>query len=427
MDFGSSTGATLGLVLIACCALVFADPQPQRVSSGEGIKDISQSSAAGNVQRSIERAKHLLEKGSRNEAIDVLRKIIREKPQNADAHLLLGTALALIPEPSQALQALRQAVALRPAFAPGHFTLGTALARFTDLDGAKQMFEKAIELDPQFADAHSSLALVLAQRKEFAAARQHLVRAIKIQKGSPTAANTHYLLAKVLIEENRYPEALQELDAAIKLNPTNAEAYLSRGLLKKKLLDDQGALRSFERAVQFTPDNPVAQHQLGVGYLRADKASEAVLHLRKASELKPEDRSHLYQLCRALQRAGRSEEATECEQRLSIMVRTQLAADSDLMAGRLNNEGVELEKLGKVEAALEKYRSAVELDPLNTLFRRNFALALCRLEQWDEAIAELKDVIRADPEDIKAAQGLYIALESAKAAKRANAAGKKSR
>jgi len=39
--------------------------------------------------------------------------------------------------------------------------------------------------------------------------------------------------------------------------------------------------------------------------------------------------------------------------------------DKDSGSHRLNNEGVELEKSGKLSAALEKYRSALELDPFH--------------------------------------------------------------
>jgi len=410
-------------VFIYCCILILAGPSQIHGDGKQARKP--QHSAVALVtsqerQRKLEQAKQMIAGGSQRSAVVLLRDFLLEEPDSADARLLLGTALALIPEPSQALQELQRAVELRPAFAPAYFTLGTALARFTDLDGAKLAFEKVLEIDPRFAEAHVSLALVLAQRKEFAAARKHLSRANELQKGAPAAANTHYLLAKVLIEQNQHQEALQEFDVAIKLSPANAEAYLSRGLLKKKLLDDEGALRSFKRAVDLAPENPVAQHHLGLGYLRSGKVSIAVTHLRKASKLRPGERSYLYQLCRALQRAGQIEEATECEHQLLAVVKTRLTADSDMTAGKLNNEGVELEKSEKLVDALEKYRRATELDPFNTVFKRNLALVLCRLGQWEEAIAELKGLIKTDPEDVQASRALYIAIENVRALRKAN-------
>jgi predicted Zn-dependent protease len=58
---------------------------------------------------------------------------------------------------------------------------------------------------------------------------------------------------------------------------------------------------------------------------------------------------------------------------------------------------------------------AVTRDPSNTVFRRNLALALCRLGQWDEGIVELEKVLEADPDDREATRALYIAIEQARA------------
>ena len=83
----------------------------------------------------------------------------------------------------------------------------------------------------------------------------------------------------------------------------------------------------------------------------------------------------------------------------------------------VDNQGVVLEKAGKLAEAIEKYRSAVALDPFQTVFRRNLGLALCRLNRWDEGIVELKQVLERDPEDIEATKALYIALDGARGLK----------
>jgi Flp pilus assembly protein TadD len=82
-------------------------------------------------------------------------------------------------------------------------------------------------------------------------------------------------------------------------------------------------------------------------------------------------------------------------------------------SAELNNEGLELERSGKLEAAMQRYSSALELDPLNTVFRRNLALGLCRQGRWEEGIQELQEVLRLDPNDEKATKALFIALDMA--------------
>ncbi len=72
---------------------------------------------------------------------------------------------------------------------------------------------------------------------------------------------------------------------------------------------------------------------------------------------------------------------------------------------------MQLEKSGDVRAALAKYKAALDLDPSGYGFRLNYALALCRLGQWQDGVVELREVLRVDPDNADAAKALYIATE----------------
>ena len=379
----------------------------------EALSAHSSGPTAAQPIQDLDRGRRLLQEGAVDEAATVLREVVRQQPENAEAHLLLGRALALVPNLSEAIAVLRRATELRPSSAEAQYTLGTALARFADLDAAKPAFERALALEPEFADAHVSLALIFAQRQELAPAREHLTRAIEIQGRSRPAAYSHYLMAQIFRQQGEPQTALRHLAHAIELRPQYAEAYLSEGLIKKRLLEDRGALEAFETAVRLSPDDPAARSELGAAYLRDKRAADAVPHLEHALRLKPADRSTRYDLCRALRIAGRTREARQCAQQLSARILAE-AADSDIAAAAENNKGVELEGQGHAAAALERYRTAVDLNPFNTVFRRNLALALCRVGRWEDGILELEKVLDADPDDQEAIRALYIAKEQAR-------------
>jgi len=400
-----------------CCFVALASPlHPQPGNTQEPSIPVTTTApprSSKHCQREIARAKRLLEGGSNGQAIAILREVLREEPENGDAQLLLGSALALVPERSKALKELQRAVELRPSSALAHFTLGTAQARFGDSDAARRSFERTLQLDPRFAEAHVSLAMILGQQNELAPAREHLVRAIQLYGNTPQAAGSHYLLAQVLTEQNELETALKELDKASSLQPSYAEAFLARGFIQKQQSNNAAAIAAFKKAAALSPKDFDAQFELGAAYLRDGYTSQAVAHLRRAAELKPGDRSALYQLCRALQKAGKAEEAKACEQELSARVKTGVAAAAnELTATQANNAGVDLEKVGNVAGALEKYRAAVRLNPTQIVFRRNLALALCRLGRWNEGIAELRDVLEENPDDAEATKALYIAVEN---------------
>lgn len=411
---------SLGLFLVLIFGFAgLASPQqaPPLVKPG-AVVSVRRSGdpADSRYQDEIGKARELVAKGSVDAAISLLRGIVKQDPGNADAHLLLGTALALVPKRSEAIAELRRAIELRPSFAPAYNTLGMTLGRFVELDAARRAFEKAIELDPQLAEAHVNLALVFAQRKEFALAADHLDRALEIQGSSPAAAYSHYLRGKIYNEQNLPAEAAREFEKTIDLRPNYAEAYLDLGSSRRKLSDNAGSQKAFRKAVELAPANPTARYRLGMQYLRNGKAAQAVEHLREALRSQPENRAVLYNLGRALRNTGQTDEAKIVEQKLREILRSgEKSRANALVASQLNIEGIEFEESGNLPAAIEKYTAALEMDPLHAGFRRNLALALCRIGQWNQGIAELREVLRQNPDDEEATKALYIALEKAAA------------
>jgi len=371
------------------------------------LQPIVQAARPG-TELEIDKARQLVSSGDLKQATFLLRELVSKEPGNADAHLLLGTVLALVRQRSEALQELVRAIGLRPQFAPAHYTLGVALSGFGEFEPAKGAFQRAIELDPGFADAHVNLAMILAHDGEFGPAIEHLSSAIRIFGNGPRAANAHYLKGKVFNEQRQPDQARNELEQAIRLRPDFGQAYYDLGRTCDKLLDAPCARQALKRAAEITPDEGGIQYNLGVQYLRAGDAAQALPHLQLACKSMPADRNVLYNLGLALRRVGQEKDAAPIFQRL----REMLEGANSPEAGKLNNDGVELEDRGELRDALNKYRAALEVNPLNTTFRRNLGLVLCRLGLWQQGADELREVLRLDPNDVQATKALYIALEN---------------
>ena len=405
------------LLLLLFVGLRWAVAQPAHASPQQ---------QSDRVWDETEKARDLLAAGSIDAAISVLRQVICEQPENPDAHFLLGSALALVPRQTEAVAELKRAIELRPSFAPSHHTLGVALARFGQPQAAQEAFSRALELDPNFAEAHANLGLVLAQQTRLAEAREHLLLAIELRKGSEATAYWHYLVGKTHDDEGRVEEAALRYARATVLRPDYAEAYLALGMAQNLMMDRAAALESLQKAVSLSPRDARARYELGKQLLSLGQAEQAAEHLRHADQVLPNDRAILFALQRTLRRVGQTEESGEVRARLSELIRRDdRGRENVLMATELNNEAVELQKTGRLSAALEKYSKALELYPLHPGFRRNLGLLLCRLERWDEGVAELKEAARLDPEDEETTRALYIALDGAAAAKKTAGAGAK--
>jgi tetratricopeptide (TPR) repeat protein len=369
---------------------------------------------------SLQQVRKLIIDGKRDQAIALLRDMIKARPDSYEARTLLGTTLAIEGSRSEAIQQITEAVQLRPKSAAAYNTLGTTLSRFMETADAKKAFEKAIQLNPRFAEAHVNLALVLAQESNWESAGYHIDRALALQPNKPAAAYSHYIRATIWTMQTQFGKADRELEQAVRLRPNFAEAWSDLGWARRMVGDDKGALAAFEKAVVLNSNDGQAQYRLGTAYLREGRADEAIPHLKEALTLNGPDKPTLYNLELALRKAGREEEARAVGvQRQSQVQTSRRSSETSFQVGALDADGIQLEKQGDVRGAVAKYRAALELDPTASGVRLNYGLALCRLKQWQPGIAEIQEVLRVDPDNAAASRALYIAKEQAEAESKA--------
>lgn len=368
------------------------------------------------AQRDLKTVKELVSKGSFDEAVPILRQMLVADPNRADVRTLLGTTLALEGIRGEAIEQLAEAVRLKPNSAQTHNAYGKVLSRFLELAEARQEFEQALQLDPGLAEGHVNLSLILAQVGDLSGASDHLDHAIELEGDSSNAAYAHYLKAKILGAQDQIDKSIAELQKAVQLRADYEEAWSDLGGMRRLGLDNAGAVRALQRAVRLNPKDALAQYRLGQLYLQNGDSLHAIIHLKKALAQTPNDRATLYNLMLALRKTGRVEEAKAIEKRIAVFQQqNDRASEVSFAASALNNDGIQLEKSGDVRGALAKYRAALDLDPTGYGFRLNYGLALCRLGRWQDGIAELREVLRVDPDNANAAKALYIALDQTKA------------
>ncbi|HWB99199.1 MAG TPA: tetratricopeptide repeat protein [Bryobacteraceae bacterium] len=362
----------------------------------------------------VEEAWDLLAKGDGARAAQVLDRILRADPRDADAHLLLGSLLMEAGKREESLAHLGEAVRLRPRSAEAQNALGEALRQFGESRKAREAFSQAVALDAKLAPARVNLALMFVEAGQFSQAAPHLDRALELLGNEQDAAFAHYLRAKIFTEEGTVEKAAAHLAQAVKLQPDFSEAWSDLGQARKTLLDDAGALAALERAVSLNPEGAVARYRLGAEYLRQGQAHRALPHLQKALQLNPQSQSTLYSLQMALREDGQPEQAEQVKRRLAELLRKRdQASQRGLQAIQLNNQGAQLEKSGNLRGALEKYQAALELDPNHVGIRVNVAAALLRLGDWPRGIAELRESLRRDPENATVRSALERALAQA--------------
>ncbi|MGH2517463.1 MAG: tetratricopeptide repeat protein [Ktedonobacterales bacterium] len=186
-------------------------------------------------------AQALLQQGQIADAATEARRVTREQPANADAHLILsGAAMQAAGPlgriPAEAETAARRAVQLQPKAAKTHVQLAEILASKKDLAGARIEADEAIKLEPRLAGAHLMRAVILLTDKDPNGAIASSDSALRYDR---TMSQAELVKANALLEVNRYDDALASLDTAERGNPAllaggNGRALRGRIYYKKR-------------------------------------------------------------------------------------------------------------------------------------------------------------------------------------------------
>ncbi len=362
----------------------------------------------------LERAWSLAASGQRAAAIELLRQVVTATPNQAEAHLLLGSLLMEEGDRQRSIDELTAGVKLRPRDAEAQNALGEACSKFGKKVAARTAFQKAVDLKPDYGIAQLNLGATLLEAGDMESAAKHLDRAVVLLGTSDDAADALYARAKIHTQRNQTEQAGKLLERAVRVRPNFAEAWSDLGMARKLLLDDMGCLSALEHAVSLNAHDAVAQYRLGAEYLAHDKPLEAIPHLQIAREASPADQSILNALQSALRKTGDEEGARRIRQQLADMLRERDETNQNkLTAVQLNNEGAALEKSGDFAQAIDKYREAERLDPAHAGIQINLAVALLRTGQWTEGLDRLHTAWLHDPENQQLKTALKDALAQA--------------
>jgi tetratricopeptide (TPR) repeat protein len=168
-----------------------------------------------------DRARQLYDQGHRQEAIDLLRRTVRDYPHSDVAWLMLGQALIGQDEWTGAEQALRTAVREAPDSDENLQYLGMALAGGHDDQAAATTLRKATELRPENVQAQILLGQTAGRLRDAAGSLRAFSAAVRYH---PESEEAHLLLAETLSRQGRRAEALQAVRDALQVNPDSRKA-----------------------------------------------------------------------------------------------------------------------------------------------------------------------------------------------------------
>ncbi len=187
-----------------------------------------------------------LRAGRLDDAEAVLRSVLAEVPEHAEAHFHLGTVLARLGRSEDSLAHLREAARLAPDNATVWRNLGVCLAQLERYDEALDGLERASTLDPNNPDRWFDIALLDLERNRFEAAEKRLRRVLK---AAPAHRGAAIALGQLLVKQGRYKEGLRYVLEALEWEPDNPGLLLDAGGAHRESGDLKASAKAYERAL----------------------------------------------------------------------------------------------------------------------------------------------------------------------------------
>jgi tetratricopeptide (TPR) repeat protein len=290
--------------------------------------------------------------GKTDFAVQLIERALSINPNVYLYQANIGEMYRRLGQVHKAIEHGQAAVTLKPQAAEAHNNLGIAYFDAGDYEAAVAYYDRALEARPRFAEAISNRANALRNLKRFADAEAEYRRAIAI---NPTYAEAYNNLGSVLRDLERPAEAEHAYARALQLKPNYTEAANNLILALKDLERYDEALALAQKALAANPQNAEALGYMGAVYVDQKKIDLALDALQRSLKLRPNKAETVNMYGRALFEANQPLKAIECYRRA-------IALKPDY-SDPYNNMGNALKEIGKNDAALAAFEKCLALAP----------------------------------------------------------------
>ncbi len=266
-------------------------------------------------------------------------------------------------------------VALIPDDANARFWYGRALVNMGNIDGALAQWEIGLAMDVSHVGILEGMSRVSMQRGETAKA-YNLLSQLRLQ--GVDDAWIHRMLSELAYHNGLWHQSAFHFMDVVRREGESEANLLELGELIIRAGQPEEAVDVFQRAVIVSPSS-ATYGGLGAAWFAMDQVDSAVVALRMAVEMDPENARSRFNLANVLEILDRTEEADE-----HFAAYVELVPQDPL--GQFNY-GVHLERQGDMERGLARVEEAVRLDP-------NYLEAHVVLAQMYEAAGRTEDALR---------------------------------
>lgn len=224
-------------------------------------------------------------------SIELFSSVSEQSTLFRTAALQRGLGLARLDRNEEAVETLRGLVAESPEDYGGYMALGGVLASDQKYDAVIEVYEEALNhidrKDERFWPLHYRLGIAYERTKQWPKAEDTFKYALELSPNQPDILN--YLGYSWVDMNINLDEGVDMIKKAVEMRPRDGYIVDSLGWAHYRLGKFDDAVQALERAADLRPRDPTINDHLGDAYWRVGRKLEAAYQWSQVLDMEPED------------------------------------------------------------------------------------------------------------------------------------------
>jgi len=320
-----------------------------------------------------------LEHGELQAAASTYLRIISIEPKSVEVYLKLARVYVSMDDQDRAIGTLKHCLSINPKNIVVYLSLGLIYEAQENKSEAEKIYLKAARLVPDNSEVAARLGSLYWKQRKLPKARKWLEKAVELDCRDIESLYNLALLAEEQQAWDRAIECFQRLLSVQEAgSTTNWDIYIHLGFDYVEKGELKEAASHLKRATEIAPEEPYGWYLLGLVEEDQKKYNEASRSFKKVIGLKHEDANAHFHLGVCLDRIGKTKEAW-AEFENAIRIDGEHAQALNYLGYSWAERGINLER------AEELIKHALLVDAENPAYIDSMGWVYYQQEKYDHA------------------------------------------
>lgn len=316
------------------------------------------------------------------EAIDIYKRVLELRPNDAFIYVSLGNIYQTIGENVNSLNAYNKALELCPEYKYNYINIANIELLQKHYSEAEKYYTMFLELYPNNDDAKSGLAETYFMNNQPQKACEIFKQ---MYDSNPKEFKEYVKYGAVLYNTKQYKEAIPILEKAVETDSNSIKSLAFLALSYQQLDDFENAEKTYKKLFEVAPG--MNEFRLDYANLLSSqsKDAEAIVQYNDYIKAYPNDAEGYINLGALYKRTDKDDLAIK-----NFVKAYELSSDD---MDTIKDLAFLYHKKGEFDKALKFYDKALAKEPDNYSYKYNKAIALHSLERLPEAIAVYEEIL----------------------------------